>query len=111
MLIQNSACVYSKKVELLYKLIYGALDMIFAKRNNKQKSSSIDKAGQDGDVDATIEEEFLLLDDMVREGKNVDLRAPRGAMRAISLVASGRKLPANTPRRAAEATHSNRRQK
>lgn len=104
--------MYSKKVELLYKLIYGALDMIFAKRNRKQKNSSIDdKNGQDADVEATVEEEFLLLDDIVREGKNVQMRAPRGAMRAVSLVASGRKLPANTPRRAVEATHSNRRQK
>lgn len=39
LLIQGSACVYSKKVEYLYSLVYQALDFISGKRRAKQLSS------------------------------------------------------------------------
>lgn len=38
-LIQGSACVYSKKVDYLYSLVYHALDFISGKKLDKQLSS------------------------------------------------------------------------
>ncbi|CAN0021005.1 unnamed protein product [Bubo scandiacus] len=67
LLIQGSACVYSRKVEYLYLLVYQTLDFISNKKRDRQPRS----AGQDG-ADAAVssgmeqeeEEEFLSLDDI-----------------------------------------------
>ncbi|XP_068257776.1 condensin-2 complex subunit H2 [Nyctibius grandis] len=76
LLIQGSACIYSRKVEYLYLLVYQTLDFISNKKRDKQPSS----LGRDGeDADATFgaeeEEEFLSLDD-IRDGSqaHVDMR-------------------------------------
>ncbi|KAJ8261677.1 hypothetical protein GJAV_G00157050 [Gymnothorax javanicus] len=67
LLIQGSACIYSKKVEYLYSLVYQALDFISNKKRDKQPTS----IGQDGqDKDATFGRgkdtvEFLSLDDFI----------------------------------------------
>ncbi|MBN3273178.1 CNDH2 protein, partial [Polyodon spathula] len=51
LLIQGSACIYSKKVEYLYSLVYQALDFISNKKRDKQPAS----VGVDGvDKDATF---------------------------------------------------------
>ncbi|XP_040199112.1 condensin-2 complex subunit H2 [Rana temporaria] len=65
LLIQGSACIYSKKVEYLYTLVYQALDFITNKKRDQQPAS----VGADGvDKDAHFvdngEEEFLALDDL-----------------------------------------------
>ncbi|XP_049669948.1 condensin-2 complex subunit H2 isoform X3 [Accipiter gentilis] len=65
LLIQGSACIYSRKVEYLYLLVYQMLDFISNKKREKQPSS----LGQDGkDTDASFgadkEEQFLSLDDI-----------------------------------------------
>ncbi|XP_025926932.1 condensin-2 complex subunit H2 isoform X2 [Apteryx rowi] len=75
LLIQGSACIYSKKVEYLYSLVYQALDFISNKKREKQPSS----VGEDGkDADAsfgTEEEEFLSLDDIGDTSQaSVDMR-------------------------------------
>ncbi|KAK1167001.1 condensin-2 complex subunit H2 [Acipenser oxyrinchus oxyrinchus] len=77
LLIQGSACIYSKKVEYLYSLVYQALDFISNKKRDKQPAS----VGVDGvDKDATFahrneEEEFLSLDDINGTNKsNMDMR-------------------------------------
>ncbi|XP_019399378.1 PREDICTED: condensin-2 complex subunit H2 isoform X1 [Crocodylus porosus] len=77
LLIQGSACIYSRKVEYLYSLVYQALDFISNKKRDKQPTS----VGEDGhDADATIrtrmeEEEFLSLDDIQNESAaNVNMR-------------------------------------
>ncbi|NXA29553.1 CNDH2 protein, partial [Ibidorhyncha struthersii] len=76
LLIQGSACIYSRKVEYLYSLVYQTLDFISNKKREKQPSS----LGQDGkDADATFgmeeEEEFLSLDDIGDSSQaNVDMR-------------------------------------
>ncbi|XP_075365063.1 condensin-2 complex subunit H2 [Mycteria americana] len=76
LLIQGSACVYSRKVEYLYSLVYQTLDFISDKKREKQPSS----VGQDGkDADATFgaeeEEEFLSLDDIRDSSQaNVDMK-------------------------------------
>ncbi|XP_015980811.1 condensin-2 complex subunit H2 isoform X2 [Rousettus aegyptiacus] len=77
LLIQGSACVYSKKVEYLYSLVYQALDFISGKRRAKQLSSAReDGAGGDVSSGAPLEadDEFLSLDDLPDSRASVDLR-------------------------------------
>ncbi|NWU54607.1 CNDH2 protein, partial [Dromas ardeola] len=76
LVIQGSACIYSRKVEYLYSLVYQTLDFISNKKREKLPSS----VGQDGkDADATFgveeQEEFLSLDDIRDSSQaNVDMR-------------------------------------
>ncbi|XP_030392002.1 condensin-2 complex subunit H2 isoform X5 [Gopherus evgoodei] len=66
LLIQGSACIYSRKVEYLYSLVYQALDFISNKKRDKQPTS-VGEDGTDADVSAgprKEEEEFLSLDDI-----------------------------------------------
>ncbi|XP_074757763.1 condensin-2 complex subunit H2 isoform X3 [Athene noctua] len=67
LLIQGSACVYSRKVEYLYLLVYQTLDFISNKKRDRQPRS----AGQDGadaawssGMEEEDEEQFLPLDDI-----------------------------------------------
>ncbi|XP_075284168.1 condensin-2 complex subunit H2 isoform X2 [Opisthocomus hoazin] len=65
LLIQGSACIYSRKVEYLYLLVCQTLDFICDKKREKLPSS----LGPDGkDADASFgaeeEEQFLSLDDI-----------------------------------------------
>lgn len=77
LLIQGSACVYSKKVEYLYSLVYQALDFISGKRRAKQLSS-VQEDGASGDTGSRApqeaEDEFLSLDDFPDSRANVDLK-------------------------------------
>ncbi|XP_032094204.1 condensin-2 complex subunit H2 isoform X2 [Thamnophis elegans] len=79
LLIQGSACIYSKKVEYLYTLVYQALDFISSKKREKQPTS-VGADGTDGDVSAgpgaaAEEEEFLSLDDIQQASRaNMELR-------------------------------------
>ncbi|XP_039617163.1 condensin-2 complex subunit H2 [Polypterus senegalus] len=88
LLIQGSACIYSKKVEYLYSMVYQALDCISNKKRNQQPTS----IGQDGvDNDASFvnrneEEEFLSLDDICNKIKgNVDMKNDRST-NAVEIV-------------------------
>ncbi|XP_012656658.1 condensin-2 complex subunit H2 isoform X1 [Otolemur garnettii] len=77
LLIQGSACVYSKKVEYLYSLVYQALDFISGKRRAKQLSSvPEDRASGDASSGDPLEaeDEFLSLDDFPDSRANVDLK-------------------------------------
>ncbi|XP_054426440.1 condensin-2 complex subunit H2 isoform X2 [Pteronotus mesoamericanus] len=76
LLIQGSACVYSKKVEYLYSLVYQALDFISGKRRARQLSAREDGAGRDTSSRAAqpAEDEFLSLDDLPDTRASVDLR-------------------------------------
>ncbi|NXG40274.1 CNDH2 protein, partial [Dromaius novaehollandiae] len=75
LLIQGSACIYSKKVEYLYSLVYQALDFISNKKREKQPCS-IGEDGKDADASfGTEEEEFLSLDDIRDTSQaSVDMR-------------------------------------
>uniref|UniRef100_A0A8C8S5F1 Condensin-2 complex subunit H2 n=1 Tax=Pelusios castaneus TaxID=367368 RepID=A0A8C8S5F1_9SAUR len=77
LLIQGSACIYSKKVEYLYSLVYQALDFISNKKRDRQPTS-VGEDGTDADVSAgprTEEEEFLSLDDIKdTSAVSVDMR-------------------------------------
>ncbi|XP_041326220.1 condensin-2 complex subunit H2 isoform X1 [Pyrgilauda ruficollis] len=75
LLIQGSACIYSRKVEYLYMLVCQTLDCISKKKKEKLPTS----LGPDGrDADATFtdkEEEFLSLDDIPETSQaSVDMR-------------------------------------
>ncbi|NXG86327.1 CNDH2 protein, partial [Stercorarius parasiticus] len=76
LVIQGSACVYSRKVEYLYSLVYQTLDFISNKKREKLPSSV---GPDDRDADATFgaeeQEEFLSLDDIRDSSQaNVDMR-------------------------------------
>ncbi|XP_044285428.1 condensin-2 complex subunit H2 [Varanus komodoensis] len=76
LLIQGSACVYSKKVEYLYSLVYQALDFISNKKREKLPAS-VREDGADKDVSArsTAEEEgFLSLNDIRDTSRAKELR-------------------------------------
>ncbi|KAM4882032.1 condensin-2 complex subunit H2 isoform 2-T2 [Thomomys bottae] len=77
LLIQGSACVYSKKVEYLYSLVYQALDFISGKRQAKQLSSvqedGTNRAANLG-TSQEVDNEFLSLDDFPDCQANVDLK-------------------------------------
>lgn len=77
LLIQGSACVYSKKVEYLYSLVYQALDFISGKRRAKQLSL-VQEDGSNRAVNSgtscETEDEFLSLDDFPDSRANVDLK-------------------------------------
>ncbi|KAM9277493.1 condensin-2 complex subunit H2 [Cariama cristata] len=86
LLIQGSACIYSRKVEYLYMLVYQTLDFISNKKREKQPSS----LGQDGkDADASFgseEEEFLSLDDIKDTSQaNVDMKDDH-QLKAVNVV-------------------------
>lgn len=77
LVIQGSACIYSKKVEYLYTLVYQTLDLIASKKR-LQQASSVDEQGKDNDASfKDNSEEFLLLDD-IKEAKNIDLKEDEG---------------------------------
>ncbi|XP_028397673.1 condensin-2 complex subunit H2-like [Dendronephthya gigantea] len=84
LLIQGSACIYSKKVEYLYSLVYQTLDMIASKRQLLQ-APSVDDQGQDKDVSSHEQQEFLLLDD-IKEAKNIDLKEKSVQLEAPQLI-------------------------
>uniref|UniRef100_A0A6I8NU63 Condensin-2 complex subunit H2 n=1 Tax=Ornithorhynchus anatinus TaxID=9258 RepID=A0A6I8NU63_ORNAN len=79
LLIQGSACVYSKKVEYLYSLVFQALDFISGKKRDRNKQlPSLQEDGTDPDGHSAScpedEEEFLSLDDLPESRANVNLR-------------------------------------
>uniref|UniRef100_H9GJL1 Condensin-2 complex subunit H2 n=1 Tax=Anolis carolinensis TaxID=28377 RepID=H9GJL1_ANOCA len=80
LLIQGSACIYSKKVEYLYSLVYQALDFISNKKREKLPTS-VGADGADSDANAGPAEEkdeFLSLNDIQDTSRaSMDLREDR----------------------------------
>ncbi|NXB89362.1 CNDH2 protein, partial [Vidua chalybeata] len=86
LLIQGSACIYSRKVEYLYMLVCQTLDCISNKKREKLPTS----LGPDGrDADATFtdkQEEFLSLDDIPETSQaSVDMRRDQQSA-AVNIV-------------------------
>lgn len=84
LVIQGSAAVYSKKVEYLYQLVIQSIEFI-----TKKKSNVLSKANKNDDNNnnnnSVLEDEillfgsdpsFLLLDHVIEEGKNIDMKLP-----------------------------------
>ena len=71
--VQGSACIYSKKVEFLYTLVFHTLDMVTAqKRSAGARTTSLKENGEDLDIQYQ-EEQFLELDDVLKEAPNIDM--------------------------------------
>ncbi|KAK3591844.1 hypothetical protein CHS0354_005040 [Potamilus streckersoni] len=70
LLVQGSACVYSRKVEYLYSLVFQVLDLLANKKKQTQPSSTDEGNDADAHCNKTTDEEFLTLDDLP-EGKNI----------------------------------------
>ncbi|GHP08743.1 hypothetical protein PPROV_000748000 [Pycnococcus provasolii] len=82
MVIQGSACVYSKKVEYLHGLVYATLSHITdTQREALAAARRRNKGGGDGDEDDEDdlldfdddEDVFLNLDDVIKEATNIDM--------------------------------------
>ncbi|NWT95810.1 CNDH2 protein, partial [Urocynchramus pylzowi] len=75
LLIQGSACIYSRKVEYLYMLVCQTLDCI-SKKKREMLPTSLGPDGRDADATFTDkEEEFLSLDDIPETSQaSVDMR-------------------------------------
>uniref|UniRef100_A0A8C2LIZ6 Condensin-2 complex subunit H2 n=1 Tax=Cricetulus griseus TaxID=10029 RepID=A0A8C2LIZ6_CRIGR len=69
LLIQGSACVYSKKVEYLYSLVYQALDFISGKRQEDGSNRAVNSG-----TPYETEDELLSMDDFPDSQANVDLK-------------------------------------
>jgi Condensin II complex subunit CAP-H2 or CNDH2, N-terminal len=76
LLIQGSTCIYSRKVEHLYALVLQTIEHL-TNQNHAWNSSSNGKGGEEGggsgDAAADADEVFLLLDDQIEEGHDIDL--------------------------------------
>ncbi len=90
LLIQGSACVYSRKVDLLSHLVQHVLDIIFSR---KRPDAALDlsvpvapEAGSEADF-FTAEPEFLALDHVV-QGKDTLMKDFNGPSAAISAAPS-----------------------
>ncbi|XP_048730143.2 condensin-2 complex subunit H2-like isoform X2 [Ostrea edulis] len=73
MLIQGSVCVYSKKVEYLYTLVYQVLDLLASKKKQSKQSAGDGNSGHAADLEKNEDEEFLSLDD-IQEHNNIVLK-------------------------------------
>ncbi|PIK40593.1 putative condensin-2 complex subunit H2 isoform X3 [Apostichopus japonicus] len=75
LLIQGSTCIYSKKVEFLYALVFQTLDVLASKKK-MQQAVSVDAEGRDADVTFAFDKSraaFLTLDD-IPQAKNVNIK-------------------------------------
>ena len=120
LLIQGSTAVYGKKVEFLHQLVHQALDLISTKKAaNNAKDGNGKKGGGSGSgkaaaaSNASFDEErlifgsdpsFLLLDDVVEEGANIDLEDEDDAAAANALGGGGNKT--KDRRRSSRGRHS-----
>ena len=78
LVIQGSACIYSRKVEFLYSLVYQTLDLITTRKqrmNKKKQASSIGEDGVDADVEFVDDDPALELirEDELDMGTDIDL--------------------------------------
>lgn len=74
LLIQGSTNIYSKKVELLYQLVYQAMDLLALDKTKDGAQGKKAKGGQSG-LWAPIPEteELLTIDHLIKEGRNIFL--------------------------------------
>ncbi len=73
MLIQGSACIYSKKVEYLHSLVYQALEFVAERKVKAVRNRAAGAAGADDyDDEFDDEEAFLNLDGSL-EGKIISI--------------------------------------
>jgi condensin-2 complex subunit H2 len=103
---QGSALIYSKKVEYLYQLVHHTLDILSSQKQGTVAGSKKQSASALAEDEAAFQEagsNFLLLEDLIKEGKDIDLDAQldydpryhgygtRGAASASARAAGGEK--------------------
>lgn len=79
LLIQGSTAVYSKKVEYLHQLVLQSLEFITNKKSSSTTQGGSKTAKSVDDDDALLfdgDASFLLLDHVIEEGRNINLKAP-----------------------------------
>jgi len=70
LLIQGSTVVYGRKVELLYQLVYQALDLLSSdKAGGDRKKGRVVQSGLWNSIPDT--EELLTIDHLIKEGRNI----------------------------------------
>jgi len=81
LLIQGSTCIYSKKVEHLYTLVYQVLNQVVEQKRQAKQAASVNAEGADADVAElnADEDAWLTLDDTLQEVDNISLPPQRGA--------------------------------
>jgi len=102
LLIQGSTAIYSKKVEYLHQLVLQALELITTQRKNADASKAGDEQGNNANGKAQVgkkasaaisimdderflfgaDPSFLLLDDVVEQGANIDLAGSQQDVRS-----------------------------
>lgn len=77
LLIQGSTAVYSKKVEYLHQLVLQSLEFITSKKKTTTASGPKTAAAVEDDDLLIFDNDasFLLLDHVVEEGRNINLKA------------------------------------
>eukprot|EP00002_Diphylleia_rotans_P035652 TRINITY_DN7802_c0_g1_i10.p1 TRINITY_DN7802_c0_g1~~TRINITY_DN7802_c0_g1_i10.p1 ORF type:complete len:555 (+),score=131.45 TRINITY_DN7802_c0_g1_i10:54-1718(+) len=83
LLIQSSACIYSKKVEFLYNMVFQTLDYLAEKRRTTRKDHAHDASMGDQEANFHEEPEFLTLDDVLEVDKNINLVEKNGDQASI----------------------------
>lgn len=84
LVIQGSTSIYSKKVEYLHNLVLQALELLShskekkdknAKNNEKEKENVVGEEGVEEDEMYSWNDDvaYLLLDDVVKQGSNIDI--------------------------------------
>ncbi|XP_014671652.1 PREDICTED: condensin-2 complex subunit H2-like [Priapulus caudatus] len=87
LVIQGSACVYSRKVEYLYTLVYQMLDLLTT-RKKKQQSSANSDGNHDNDasqLETTHHDEFLSLDD-IPEKDTLDMKEDEMTQNTVHVI-------------------------
>ena len=95
LLIQGSACVYSRKVESLYELVVLAINAITSSKNKKKKK----KNSNDEAVLVDDARTFLTLD-WPEEGENIDLEDEKNGTGSNRTAMNGTPSALSTPRTA-----------
>ena len=87
LLIQGSACIYSKKVEHLHRLVNECIGIIVDKKKDKQDRANKQRESGAGENAAENEEEedeaFVTLDESLKEVDNIDLPASTTSIRSV----------------------------
>jgi len=71
LLIQGSTAIYSRKVELLYTLVYQALDLLALDKKDGKKGGKVVQSGLWAPIPET--DELLTIDHLIKEGRNIML--------------------------------------
>ena len=97
LLIQGSTAVYSKKVEFLHQLVLQSLEQMTDKKNSTNShQNKLNKNGKNTTIDDDrflfgSDPSFLLLDDVLEEGSNIDLIVPEDADNNASFKGKGQR--------------------